>query len=54
MQNKVRDIFAQIRSDKRDSGDWHLVNADCSIDELHAKLYSIVSEITPGQLRKLQ
>jgi dTMP kinase len=43
-QSRVREIFKMVQSDQRDSGDWHIIDANCNIDDLHERIYQEVAK----------
>lgn len=44
MQRKVRELFGVMMEDKRDEGDWEIVDAGKSVEEVQEEIWRLVGE----------
>ena len=45
MQRRVREVFAQLQQDPKDAGDWRVVDASGSMEEVSDRIWRVVEPV---------
>ena len=45
IQRRVRDVFTKLQGDKRDEGDWHVVDAGSEVEEVARRIWDVVEPV---------
>ena len=45
IQRRVREVFTKLQGDKRDEGDWHVVDAGAEVEEVAKRIWDVVEPV---------
>ena len=45
IQRRVREVFTKLQGDKRDEGDWHVVDAGAEVEEVAKRIWDVVESV---------
>ena len=57
MQRRVREVFTQLQQDPKDAGDWRVVDASGSLEEVSDRIWSVVESVLENvnhEIRSIQ